>query len=255
MNNIRLIGIGTGNPNHLTLEAKTLMETSDLILLPNKGSEKSDLLDLRKLICSKIPEKKLPPIREFVMPVRDETNINYVSRVDQWHEEIASCWSSAIEDFKYEEKVSSLNIALLIWGDPSLYDSSIKIFHNYNNKEPNCTLAVVPGISSLQVLAAAHKITINSVGQPFQVTTGRMLREFGWPKNIDTIVVLLDEQCSFNLIDNDKLFIWWGAYLGMEKQMLLSGRVNEIGTQIFEARVSAKRKNGWIMDTYILKKQ
>jgi precorrin-6A synthase len=82
-----------------------------------------------------------------------------------------------------------------------------------------------------------------------------MLREFGWPRNIDTIVVLLDEQCSFNLIDNDKLFIWWGAYLGMEKQMLLSGRVNEIGTQIFEARVRAKLRYGWIMDTYILKKQ
>ena len=255
MNNIYLIGIGTGNPDHLTLEAKNLLETSDLILLPNKGSEKSDLLDLRRFICKQISKKSSLSIREFSMPIRDETNKNYLSRVDQWHKEIATCWSNAIKGFRRQEKVLNLNIALLIWGDPSLYDSSIKIFHKYNEQEKNSCLKVVPGITSLQALAAAHKITLNSVGKPFHVTTGRMLRQFGWPNETETVAVLLDEKCSFNLVKKNNLRIWWGAYLGMDKEILLCGNVSEIGKKIANTRLTAKQKYGWIMDTYILKFQ
>ena len=80
-----------------------------------------------------------------------------------------------------------------------------------------------------------------------------MLREFGWPDRSETVAVLLDQKCSFNLINKKNLFIWWGAYLGMDREILLSGKVSEIGTKIVKTRAAAKQKYGWIMDTYILK--
>ena len=38
-----LVGIGTGNPEHVTQQAINVLRSSDIILVPNKGSEKSDL--------------------------------------------------------------------------------------------------------------------------------------------------------------------------------------------------------------------
>src|SRR5690606_33062307 len=37
---ITVIGIGTGNPQHLTLEAIAALEAADIVLVPDKGDEK-----------------------------------------------------------------------------------------------------------------------------------------------------------------------------------------------------------------------
>ncbi len=204
------------------------------------------------LVYKMIAVESTPEIREFTMPIRDEKNDKYINSVNDWHSKIALCWLAEVDKFRNEQERNDLNVALLIWGDPSLYDSSIRIFHHYNKKERNSILEVVPGITSIQALTAAHKITINSIGKPFHVTNGRSFRESGWPDNIDTVAVLLDEKCSFNLIEKENIFIWWGAYLGMENEILISGNVAEVGNGIVETRSLAKEKYGWIMDTYIL---
>ena len=47
---------------------------------------------------------------------------------------------------------------------------------------------MVPGITSLQALCAAHAIPFNAVGAPVVVTTGRRLREGGWPDGVDSVL-------------------------------------------------------------------
>jgi precorrin-6A synthase len=42
-----LVGIGTGNIEHVTKQAVNILVSSDIIMVPKKGSEKSDLADLR----------------------------------------------------------------------------------------------------------------------------------------------------------------------------------------------------------------
>ena len=49
---IYLVGIGTGNPKHLTLEGIETLKEMELILLPKKNSQKKDLLNIRKYICN-----------------------------------------------------------------------------------------------------------------------------------------------------------------------------------------------------------
>ena len=46
---------------------------------------------------------------------------------------------------------------------------------------------VVPGITSLQALTAAHAIPLNEIGAPVVVTTGRRLRDEGWPISAQSV--------------------------------------------------------------------
>ncbi|HAY10364.1 MAG TPA: precorrin-6A synthase (deacetylating), partial [Thauera sp.] len=79
-------------------------------------------------------------------------------------------------------------------------------------------VSVVPGITSLQVLTAAHRIPLNDVAAPVMITTGRRLREQGWPVGVDTVAVMLDGNCAFTTLEGAGIEIWWGAYVGMAQQ-------------------------------------
>ena len=93
-------------------------------------------------------------------------------------------------------------------------------------------LTVIPGITAVQVLTAAHKITLNSIGGDILITTGRRLREDDFPGSKGSLVVMLDDQCSFNQTFLNEYYIYWGAYLGMENQILVAGLVKEVGEEI-----------------------
>ena len=51
---LSLIGIGCGDPEQLTLAAVRAINAADLILIPRKGEEKSDLAELRREICARV---------------------------------------------------------------------------------------------------------------------------------------------------------------------------------------------------------
>lgn len=241
---ILLIGIGTGNPDHLTLQAIRAMNRADLVLIPRKGPGKADLADLRRTICAEVLENPTR-IAEFDMPQRDPANPSYLSRVEDWHDAIAACWAETIAAYPDAHVV-----ALLVWGDPSLYDSSLRIAARLENAR----VEVIPGLMSPQVLAAAHTIPLNMLGQSFLVTTGRQLREKGWPEGVDTLVVMLDGECSFAGLPPDGVTIWWGAYLGMENQILDHGPLTDAGPRIIARRAEARAAHGWIMDIYLLRR-
>jgi precorrin-6A synthase len=139
----------------------------------------------------------------------------------------------------------------LIWGDPSLYDSSLRIARRLDLK---LRIEVVPGITAIEALCAAHALPLNEIGEPFLVTTGRRLREGGWPAGVDTVVVMLDGGAAFQSLDPKGIHIWWGAYLGMPDEMTFSGALAEVGATIVAARRKARDRRGWIMDSYVLKR-
>ncbi len=244
MRTLFLIGIGTGNPDHLTGQARRTVREADLILIPHKGADKADLAHLRQdIVASLRPDD--PGMAVFEMPVRDPA-LPYLERVEHWHDQIAQSWSESIEAHPKAAKV-----ALLVWGDPSLYDSTLRIAARLR---PLPQIKVIAGLTSLQLLTAAHAIPLNTVGGPVTITTGRQLRDMGWPDGAETLAIMLDGDCAFQTLDPDGLQIWWGAYLGMEEEILCSGPVSEVGQQIIDMRAAAKASHGWIMDIYILRK-
>ncbi|MGY4361257.1 precorrin-6A synthase (deacetylating) [Bradyrhizobium sp. i1.7.7] len=187
---LSLIGIGCGDPEQLTRAAVQAINAADLILIPRKGTAKSDLADLRRTICADVLTNQTTRIAEFDLPVRDAGEADYHKGVDDWHEAVAAAWSQTIASHLGDDG----KVALLIWGDPSLYDSSLRIARRL---DPLPDIEVVPGITSIQALCAAHALPLNDIGEPFLVTTGRRLREGGWPQGVDTVVVMLDGGTAF----------------------------------------------------------
>ena len=243
MLDLTLIGIGTGNPDHVTFQGAQAIREADLILIPRKSENKSDLAGLREAIIAQVTDTP-PPVAYFDMPKR-RADDGYFCGVNKWHDAIALRWQAAISVHPDAHKV-----ALLIWGDPSLYDSSLRIAARLN---PQPGTKVIPGITALQALTAAHAIPINDLGAPYIVTTGRRLRNEGWPKDTTTVAVMLDGECSFRRLEMADYDIWWGAYVGMKEEILIKGRLADVAQRILETRASARANHGWIMDIYVLK--
>lgn len=242
-----LVGIGSGNPDHLTRQAIKALNAADVILIPRKGDGKADLADLRCAICADIVTNPATKLVEFDLPVRDASIPDYLARVDQWHDAIALCWAKAIS----AAPDPAQKVALLVWGDPSLYDSTLRIAARLT---PAPKVTVIPGITSLQALCAAHAIPLNDIGAPVLITTGRQLRDAGWPAGVETVAVMLDGDCAFQSLDPAGVSIWWAGYVGMREEILYSGPLASTGPQIIATRATARAKHGWIMDIYLLRK-
>ncbi|NNM62959.1 MAG: precorrin-6A synthase (deacetylating), partial [Steroidobacteraceae bacterium] len=144
--------------------------------------------------------------------------------------------------------------AFLVWGDPSLYDSTLRIVDRVTARaELQIELEVIPGITSIQALAARHRIALNQIGEPIHVTTGRRLNEEEFGPGA-SVVVLLDRGCAFKELADEDIDIYWGAYLGTPDEILVAGKLGDVGGRIEELRTQARMRHGWIMDTYLLRK-
>jgi precorrin-6A synthase len=246
---LMLIGIGTGNPEHLTLQAIGALNRADVILIPHKGPDKADLADLRRTICATHINGPARLV-EFDLPVRDSTAPRYLEGVHDWHAAIATTWAQQIATHLPQGG----KVALLVWGDPSLYDSSLRIAGQLQTAGMALHVEVIPGLSSVQLLTAAYAMPLNTLGAPVLITTGRQLREGGWPVGMDTVVVMLDGTCAFQTLPPERLHIYWAAYLGMPQQLLMAGPLASTGPRIVTARAEAREQHGWTMDIYLLRR-
>lgn len=247
MKKLFVIGIGTGNPDHMTVQAITALKQADIVFVLDKGTEKSDLTDLRKDICARFAGGEAPRWVEAESPKRDAA-VPYKEGVGDWHAAKASAFARLIRD----EMGEGESAAILVWGDPSLYDSTLRILDRVGRDEGLAfEHEVIPGISSLHALAAAHKIPLNEIGEPVLVTTGRKLAE-RFP-DVETVVVMLDGGAGLDAIEDRDLDIWWGAYLGSADEVLIAGPVAEVLGEIKRIRADRREKKGWIMDIYLLR--
>ncbi|MBZ9895415.1 MULTISPECIES: precorrin-6A synthase (deacetylating) [unclassified Mesorhizobium] len=251
MRKLLVIGIGAGNPDHMTVQAIDGLNRADVLFIPDKGAKKNDLAELRRHICDRFVTNPNSRRVEFDVPVRAEPAPSYRSTVDDWHEAIAAIY----EDLIREEIAEDGCGAFLIWGDPSLYDSALRILERVRLRgNVAFELEVIPGITAIQALAASHATALNRIGDSILITTGRRLTEEGMPQNAGSAVVMLDGKCAFNTLADQDLFIQWGAYLGTPDEIIVSGRLGDVGAEIEKIREQARGEKGWIMDTYVLRK-
>jgi len=240
---LSLIGIGTGNPDHVTGQAIKALNAADLILIPRKGEAKSDLADLRHQILSQVLTAPVP-VADYDVPSRAEQD-DYLGAVNDWHDAIAQVWAGTIA-----AQPGARTVALMVWGDPSLYDSTLRIAARL----PGVAVKVIPGITSLQALTAAHAIPLNTLAAPVTITTGRQLRDHGWPEGATTLAVMLDKGDAFSTLDPANTAIWWSAYVGMPEECLIHGPLAEVADHILATRAKLRAEHGWIMDIYLLRR-
>ena len=149
--------------------------------------EGGDLAHLRKEICARNCTEKPYKVVEISSPQRGSTG-SYEAGVAAWHAERAELAAHAIREHLADNRTG----AFLVWGDPALYDSTLRILETIKSSAMfDFEYDVIPGISSIQVLGARHKIALNTVGEPVLVTTGRKLAQ-SFPAGQASIAVFLD---------------------------------------------------------------
>ncbi len=250
MRKLLIIGIGSGNPEHMTIQAINALNRADVLFIPTKGEKKTELAEVRREICARYVTREDSRTVEFAVPVRRTEGVSYDGSVDDWHGRIAEIYEHLIGSELDEDGTG----AFLVWGDPMLYDSTIRIVERVNARgKVVFDYDVLPGITSLQALCASHRIPLNLVGKPVEITTGRRLSE-SFPAHSQTSVVMLDGEQAFQRIDDPEAEIYWGAYLGTPDEIVISGRLADVRDKILAARAEARERMGWIMDIYLLRK-
>ncbi|MGC5249592.1 precorrin-6A synthase (deacetylating) [Gordonia sp. DT219] len=246
---IRVIGIGPGDPRQLTLQAIEAMADVDVFLALAKGETKDGLLQARRDILERHAPQGYSMV-EVPDPPRDRHPDDYAAEVRRWHAARAELIARTITEHVPDGGIA----AFLVWGDPALYDSTLRIVDDLTARgDLDVALEVIAGVTSASALTAAHAIVANRVGEPIHITTGRRLADT--PPGADTNqIVMLDADLAFRHTADADDHIWWGAYLGTRDEILISGRVGEVADDIAAARTEARERIGWIMDIYLLRK-
>ncbi|WP_345961753.1 precorrin-6A synthase (deacetylating) [Streptomyces sp. BRB040] len=252
MRTIHVIGIGAGDPEQLTLQAVGALRSTDVFFVLDKGEAKSDLVRLRReMLETHVPEGTYR-IVEARDPERDRSagGSAYSPAVGDWRSARAGIYERLIAEELGEDESG----AFLVWGDPALYDSTLGILEEILERGSVAfAYDVVPGISSVSSLVARHRTGLNRVARPVQITTGRRLAE-GFPEDADDVVVMLDAHQAFRRYADQDIDIYWGAYLGTPDEILASGPLAEAAPRIERLRAEARERKGWIMDTYLLRR-
>jgi precorrin-6A synthase len=232
-----VLGIGMG-PQHVTPEVAAALRAADYVVAARKG-DGDGLLAARRAVAGAFGTE----VVEVGDPERDVTAPGgYPAAVAAWHAARVAAYERVLRE-------RGGTAAFLVWGDPSLYDSTIRVVARLAERLP-ADYDVLPGVSAPQLLAARHRIVLHEVGRPVHVTTARRLRE-AVAAGQDNIVVMLGAAPDLDGLGDWR--IWWGANLGTGAEELAAGRVADVLPEITAARARAKAAAGWVMDVYLLR--
>jgi precorrin-6A synthase len=252
MKRVLVIGIGTGDPDHLTMAAVTALNRVDVVFVIDKGDEVVDLKRAREAVCRRYLTARPYRVVTITDATRDRDAASYRDAVDDWHDERARRYAAAIDAELGDDECG----AFLVWGDPSLYDSTLRILERARTgTRAPFDYEVVPGLSSLQLLAARHRLVLNGVGTSVLVTTGRLLAQHGFPADVDDVVVMLDGSCAWRGVDPAGIEIYWGANLGTADEAVVAGPLADVGSEIERQRAAVRERRGWVLDIYLLRRR
>jgi precorrin-6A synthase len=244
-----IIGVGPGDPDQVTVQAIEAMNRANVFFIPDKGEEKAELARFRHALIDRYVRGRSFRKVGYRVPARRGGSEAYEGRVADWHAEIARVYRELL----ISELAESQTGAFLVWGDPTLYDSTLRILERVSaggSVEFDCE--VIPGVSSLQALAARHRAPLNEIGRAVMITNGRALGK-RLPANVESVAALLNADIALREADGE-LDAYWGAYVGMPEEILVSGKLKDIAGEVERRRAQARKENGWIMDCLLLKK-
>lgn len=234
---VRILGVGMG-PQHVTAEGAEALRGVDYVVAADKGGDDHLLAARREIARAYGVEVVAVPD-----PERDRDDpADYGRAVRDWH-------AARVDAYETVLRERGGTAAFLVWGDPSLYDSTIRVVEQLATRLP-LEYDVVPGIGAPQLLAARHRIVLHPVGQPVHLTTARRLRE-DIAAGQTNLVVMLGSMPDLTGLED--WWIWWGANLGTESEELVAGRVGDVRAEVLAARDRVKVAAGWVMDAYLLR--
>ncbi|MGH3351685.1 MAG: precorrin-6A synthase (deacetylating) [Nocardioides sp.] len=249
---IWIIGVGPGDPDQVTLEAVAAMRSVDYFLVTDKsGTVKQGMPDPLVRAREELLDRHLDQDARVVKVAdaprerREEftgTDAEYRAAVADWHR-------ARVEKYLAVLAENPGDAGFLVWGDPAFYDSTIRVVDQIASLL-DVEVDVIPGISSVQLLAARHRLVLHEVARPLYVTTGRAVTD-AVAAGHDNIVVMLNRVVDLPGLADWR--IWWGGNLGTADEELVAGTVGEVLPAIDEARTRLRETAGWVMDIYLLR--
>jgi len=251
MKRLLLIGIGPGDPDYVTVQAIKAMNRVDVFfVLEKEGQGKDELTRIRRDILDRYVTEKRYRIVTAQSPERRDDQASYRDGVAAWYGRKAEVFADLIANQMDEDECGGL----LIWGDPALYDGTLRVLEQVRAAGLTAfDYELIPGISSIQALMEKHRILLNRVGEPITVTTARRLARCS-PEEVDNAVVMLDSNAGFRHLADSDLWIYWGAYLGTDDEMLVAGPLKDVAAELEERIARVKAEKGWLMDIYLLRR-
>lgn len=252
MKTIVLIGIGPGDPDALTLAAIKAIGRADIFFfLEKEGEGKDQLIAFRQQILDTHRSGRPYRTATVALPQRDRDAASYLGAVLDWHRRRTEIIGTLIET----EMAEGETAGMLIWGDPTLYDGAISHLRDLvGSGRDDLEFEVIPGITSVQMLAARHKIPLNRIGETVTITTGRQLEQTD-PAAITNAVVMLDSRRAFRRLEGSgEIDIYWGGDVGGPDEILIAGPLDAVADRIDAAIERQRARKGWIMDNYLLRR-
>ncbi len=250
MRRLLLIGIGSGDPDHVTVQAVRALNAFDVLFVVTKEGT-DDLVALRRHVVDRhrtAADHRTVELADPPHPWRDAPD--YPAAVARWREQRVTLWEAAIRDELGEDETG----AFLVWGDPSLYESTLVIVQEIAARGTVVfEHEVIPGVSSVHALTARHRVPLNRLGGAVQITPARLLAG-GMPEGVDDVVVMIDAGATFATLPPEGIDIYWGAYLGTVDELLVRGPLAEVADEIVRVREEAAARKGWMFDIYLLRR-
>lgn len=238
------------------MQAVDAIAATDVFLLLDKGSRVAQLTGARQEILDRHAAEGH---RVVVVddPERDRSPHDYEAEVRRWHRARVDALAAAIAGSVHDGE----SCAFLVWGDPALYDSTLRLVDQLVASGTfELAVEVIPGVTSASALTAAHGIVAHDIGEPVVLTTGRRLTQTVESGHDDgdqkarNQIVMLDSHLAFREAADPDDVVYWGANLGTPQQLLISGRVGDVAGQIERARAELRSETGWVMDIYLLRR-
>lgn len=253
MRRLLVIGIGMGEPEGLTGHAVAALGRADAFFLLDKSAGAGELVAARESLIARFGKPGHRVVRAPSPPRRPAAlgaaRAAYEGAVADWHGARAGLLAALIAGELGEAETG----ALLVWGDPMLYDSTLRVLEAARTAV-EMVVEVFPGVTALQALCAAHAIPLNAIGEGVLLTTGRNVAEA--TPDASAFAVLLDDGAGLAALmargfDGQ---VWWGANLGTPAERRVTGRVSAVGDAILAARAEVKATRGWVMDVWLARR-
>ena len=267
---IRVIGIGMGDPAHVTAEAAQAIASVDVFLVPDARDDAADLVAARQAICDAfvppghayrfvaVPDPRRDSGRDSGCDSGCDSDADdapaFEPGTGDRHAERVEAYASVIEGLEPQART----VGILVWGDPVLHDPIIGIVDALVARWAAAGVTVehdvIPGISAPQLLAARHRVPLTRAGASLHLTTGARLVDEYDPALGDVVVLLDDHLACAGLADAyPDLELLWGAHLGTPHEVLVRGRLADVVGEVRRVRADTRERHGWVTDSYLLR--
>ncbi|MEW1951854.1 GNAT family N-acetyltransferase [Terrabacter sp. NPDC080008] len=230
---LRVIGVGLGDPEHVTREARNALATVDVLLVPDEEERHPDLAAARRAVCDALVPADHP--YRVAVVAGAAAALGVIGALDE----------------------DETTVGLLVWGDPAFADTVLRLVDELVER---CAAAgielqhdVVAGIGAPQLLAARHRVALGRDAPVHLTTADRLVDEYD-PSLVDVVVTLDADLACAGLADAfPDLELYWGAHLGTPAEQLAHGRLADVLPEVRRLHARARELGGWALGTYLLR--